>query len=214
MTTQADIRRIDALLEKTEEAMKQASWYAAERHAVTALDAALEAGDHELAARACLPLQEARRQRALDAIDAANGTVVMLDHVPAEIESAEPGVFLLHPNAVGADARRLRIAALQFEVPVFAVCREPDTRLGMVPIVALGGRTIRTRIDPPADPDNPTLDWVINAMEQLGDAAIDGLDPGLSGPQRIDALRTALDSVPDHERLHQALAEALRDAAG
>ena len=64
MTTKTDIRRIDALLEKTEEAMKQTSWFAAERHAVAALDMALEAEDHELAARACLPLQEARRQQA------------------------------------------------------------------------------------------------------------------------------------------------------
>ncbi|MDG2021826.1 MAG: hypothetical protein P8J59_07740 [Phycisphaerales bacterium] len=214
MSTKAEIRRIDTLLEETEGAMKEASWYAAERHAVAALDLAIEAGDHELAARACLPLQEARRQRGLDAIDAANGTVVMLDHIPAEIESVDPGVFLLYPNAVGADARRLRIAALQFEVPIFVVCREPDTRLGLVPVVALGGTTVRARIDPPEDPDDPTLEWVINAMEQLGDAAIDGLDPGLSGSQRIDALRSMLDSVPDHERLHQALADALRAAAG
>ena len=92
MATKTTHRRIETLLEKTETAMKQTAWFEAERHAVAALDLASESGDHESAARACLPLQEARRQRALDAIDAAKGQVEVLDSVPAEIESVEAGV--------------------------------------------------------------------------------------------------------------------------
>jgi hypothetical protein len=73
---------------------------------------------------------------------------------------------------------------------------------------------VRTRVDPPAHLEQPDLEWTLAALERLGDSAIEGLDPGLSGPQRIDALRAVLDSVTDHERLHQALADALRAAAG
>ncbi|MHC4794473.1 MAG: hypothetical protein ACYTDE_09270 [Planctomycetota bacterium] len=223
MATKTTHRRIETLLEKTETAMKQTAWFEAERHAVAALDLAIESGDHESAARACLPLQEARRQRALLAIDAAKGHVDVLDSVPGEIESVEAGVYLIEPNGVGADARRLRIAALQLEVPVLVVCREPVNRMGLVTIVAIGGSTVRTRVDPPAHLEQPDLEWTLAALERLGDSAIEGLDPGLSGPQRIDALRAVqridalravLDSVTDHERLHQALADALRAAAG
>ncbi|MAD18623.1 MAG: hypothetical protein CMJ52_00145 [Planctomycetaceae bacterium] len=214
MATKTTLRRIESLLEKTETAMKRAAWFEAERHAVAALDLAIESTDHESAARACVPLQAARHQRAVAAIEAADGHVDVLDSVPGEIESVEAGVYLVEPNGVGADARRLRIAALQLEVPVLVVCREPVNRMGLVTIVAIGGSTVRARVEPPADLEQPDLAWTLAALERLGDEAIEGLDPGLSGPQRIDALRAALDSVTDHERLHHALAEALRDAAG
>ena len=157
---------------------------------------------------------EARRQRRLAAIDASGGEVRLQRQISQEIESADPGVHLIVPHGVGADARRLRICALQTEVPALVVCREPDTMRGLVPIVAIGPVTVRAQVEPPADPESPDLAWVLAAQEALGDAAIDNLDPALSGPDRIEALREALESVPDHERLHQALAAALREAAG
>ena len=58
------------------------------------------------------------------------------------------------------------------------------------------------------------MEWTLGAMEALGDAAIDRLENCKDGPDRISTLRNALDSIPEHEKLHQALALELRAAAG
>lgn len=214
MPAKTKTAQIESKLDAAEKAMKSSSWFAAEREALSALDAAITAGIHDLAADATLPLQEARRQRTIMAIDIAQGAPNIIDEVEQELETVEPGVHLLVPHAVAADARRMRVAAQQTEVPMLAVCREPDTQMGEVPIVAIGEVTVRAYVAPPDDPDAPGLDWVLAAHEALGDAAIARIDPGATGTQRIEALRLALDSIPEHERLHQALAEALREAAG
>jgi hypothetical protein len=88
------------------------------------------------------------------------------------------------------------------------VCREPRTDLGLWPVVAIcPGYTLRTRIDPPEDPGQPSIDWFAGALEQLGDYAIDELDPEMDPVRRIDALLDRLNALPDHERLHLALIE-------
>ncbi len=214
MSAKSSTSRIEKTLASAEQALQSGSWFEAERLAVDALDAAIAAGDHALAADACLPLQEARRQRRLAAIDAADGRVQYHTNISQELESADPGVHLIVPHGVGADARRLRVCAFQTGVPALVVCREPDTMEGLVPIVAIGPVTIRAKVDPPADPESPDLAWVLAAQEALGDAAIEKVDPALSGPDRIEAFREALESVPDHEGLHQMLAAVLREAAG
>ena len=73
--------------------------------------------------------------------------------------------------------------------------------------------TIRARIDPPKNWDKPDHKWFVGAMEQLGDAAIEMLDTGLELDRQIDFLMAALDSVPDHEKLHQALESLCKQAA-
>lgn len=214
MPAKTKTAHIESKLDAAEKAMKSSSWFLAEREALAALDAAITAGIHDLAADATLPLQEARRQRTILAIDASHGAPNILDEVEQELETVEEGVHLLVPHAVAADARRMRVAAQQTQVPMLAVCREPDTQMGEVPIVAIGEVTVRAYVAAPQDPENPGLDWVLAAHEALGDAAIARVDPGLGGAQKIEALRNALESVPEHERLHQALAKALREAAG
>lgn len=213
MPTAPQSKKISKQLEAVEAAAQASRWFEAERLAVQALDNAIAAEAYDQAAAVCLPLQEARRQRAIQAIDAADEEVTVLDTLEPEIEAVDAGVYLLVPYAVGADARRLRLAGLQFEVPVLAVCREPNTELGTVPIVAIGATTIRAYIDPPSDPTAPTLAWVLEAQVMLGNAALEQLAPDLEHAQRIESIRAALESVPDHEGLHQALAKALRDAA-
>ena len=214
MTTKKKSSISEAHLTSAERAMKDARWFDAERDALAALDSAIQSGNHELAADATLPLQEARRQRMLMAIDASNGTPNVLDQVETELESVDPGVHLLVPHAVAADARRMRIVGLQTGVPVLAVCREPLTSAGQVPIVAIGEVTIRAYVDPPEDPDAHSMEWTLAAMESLGDTAIERALESTKSSDRITALRNALDSIPEHEKLHQALADALRSAAG
>ncbi len=214
MPAKTKTAHIESKLDAAEKAMKSSSWFLAEREALAALDAAISAGIHDLAADATLPLQETRRQRTILAIDASDGVPKIVEAVEQELETVEPGVHLLVPHAVAADARRMRVAAQQTEVPLLAVCREPDTRMGEVPIVAIGEVTVRAYVAPPENPEAPGLDWVLAAHDALGDAAIARIDPAIDGTQKIEALRNALESVPEHERLHQALAAALREAAG
>lgn len=198
-------------MERAEAALRRSQWFEAERLAQRAAELARSQEDFALLARIALPLQEARRQRVLEAI--GHRKVTMLQADITEEMPLKPGCYLIQPPAVGADARRLRLAALRREVPVAVMCREPLTRLGRCPVVAIGQVTVRARIDPPQDWEKPDHAWFVEAMERLGDAALEMLDTGLELDRQIDYLLSALDAVPDHEKLHQALADTCREAA-
>jgi len=68
---------------------------------------------------------------------------------------------------------------------------------------------------PAPRPDSPRVDskWMLLAGEALGDAAIAALPPDLTPAARVAALADRLDAIPDHEKLHQRLEEAAREAA-
>jgi len=203
--------QIDALMEEASQALAHTAYFQADRLARRGLLMARDADDFGRMARIILPLQEARRQRLQQALDVGSVTIVQMPI--EETTPIEPGCYLIQPPQVGADARRLRLAAMEREIPVAVVCREPLTSLKLCPIVAISpGVTIRTKIDEPADPAHPDLPWFLEAMEALGDFAISSLDPALTTLKRIDALLNRLDTIPDHEGLHQALEEACRQA--
>lgn len=202
---------VNALMTKAEQALRRNHWFEAERLCVRALDMARAAADFDLMARIALPLQEARRQRMQQAFDAKK--VVVLGESLPEDNAIQPVCYLVEPPLVGADARRLRLLCLEREIPAVVLCREPKTQLGLCPVVAIGQVTIRTRIDPPRKWDKPDLAWFIDAGEQLGDAAIETLDTGMEPAKLVDALLERLDAMPDHEKLHQVLAQACKDAA-
>ena len=213
MPPSAKQKKIDDLMEKASAALSRAACFEAERMALKALQMARQLGDWDRMARITQPLQEARRLRgqlAFQAAEAGPG-VVLLDQTVTENMAIEPGCYLVQPPLVGADARRFRLAALQKEIPVVVVCREPMTQLKLQPIVAIGaGTTVRTKIKPPKK-DEPTLEWFAEAMEALGDWAIDMVDREMELTRRIDTLIERLDVVPDHEKLHQVLAETCRE---
>jgi hypothetical protein len=73
--------------------------------------------------------------------------------------------------------------------------------------------TIRARILPPKDDAKPDMAWFTDAMEQLGDAAIDSIDPTMEISRRVSAVLDRLDAVPEHEELHQVLEAYCREAA-
>ena len=205
--------KVDEIMERAETALRRSQWFEAERLAHRAVELARGQEDFALLARVLLPLQEARRQRVQEAL--GNKKVTILD-VQAEITEEmplKPGCYLVNPPAVGADARRLRLAALRREIPVAILCREPLARSGLCPVVAIGQMTVRARIQPPKDWEKPDHRWFAGAMEQLGDAAIEMLDTGLELDRQVDFLLGALDAVPDHEKLHQALAAVCKEAA-
>ena len=202
---------INSLMTKAQQALTRNHWFEAERLCARALDMARGEGDFNLMARITLPLQEARRQRMQVAFDSKK--LVILDEPMVEERPLEAKCYLLQPPLVGADARRLRLSALEREIPAVLLCREPKTQLGLCPVVAIGQVTVRARIDPPKKWDKPDLAWFIDACEQLGDAAIETLDRTAEPARQVDALLERLDAVPDHEKLHQALADVCKEAA-
>ncbi|MCA9291482.1 MAG: hypothetical protein KDA25_10160 [Phycisphaerales bacterium] len=204
--------RIDELMERASEALARTAYFEAERMCNKALGMARQLDDFERMARITLPLQEARRQRYQQALDA--GSEVRIVDVPITDDMAlSPGCYLIQPLQVGADGRRLRLLAHQRDVPVAVIVREPRTALGLCPIVAINpGTTYRTRVDPPDDETKPDLEWFVYAMEELGDATIESLDRTSEPYRRVDGLLERLDAIPEHELLHQVLAETCREA--
>ena len=211
MTTPAARARIDEQVQMAEAALRRARWFEAERCALKGLEMARRAEEFELMASICLPLQEARRQRLQLALDAKKITV--LSEGVVEEMKVQPGCYIVEPPLVGADARRLRLAALRDEVPVAVLCREPINRMGQCPIVAIGGVTVRTRIPPAKNHEKPTLSWFANALEELGNFAIETVDAGHDLDKQIDDVLAKLDAHPDHEALHQTLMELCQEAA-
>lgn len=209
--TRGAANSVQQLMERAQAALHRNQWFEAERLSARALEMARAARDFGQMARIALPLQEARRQRIQLAFDSDNFRIV--DEPFGEDVRVDAGCYLVQPPLVGADSRRLRLAAFEQEVPAAVLCREPLTKLKQCPIVTIGQVTIRTKIDPPKHWDRPTLDWFIAALESLGDAAIETLDRSCDPIRLVDAILARLDAIPDHEKLHQELASACREAA-
>lgn len=202
----AKAERIEELMTKAHAALKRAEWFEAERLTAAALQTAHSARDFGEMARIALPLLESRRQRMQAAIDVSRTVRMVQGPVPEDVD-VEPGCHLLAPPLVGADARRMRLSALRRDVHAIVLCREPTNRLGLVPIVAVGEMVVRARIDPPKNPSKPERAWFVSALEQLGDAAIASLDTGMEIERQVATLMAMLDAHPDHEKMHQLLAD-------
>lgn len=207
--------KIDELMELASAALAKTDYFECEQLALQALNTAYEAGDFERMARITLPLQEARRQKRLEAVD--SGEVIRLNEADAEIleaESVEPGCYLFEPLLVGADGRDFRERANQQRIPVLVVVREPRTSLGEWPVVMIGPLTVRTRIQPPGKKDESpvTVQWMQAASEALGDEAIMKVDSTRSAADQVGQILDLLGTCPEHEKLHQALESTCRAA--
>lgn len=235
MNARADANAIDAIMERASAASAVTRAFEAARLCQEALLLARAADDFERMSRICLPLQEARRWIRQDALDA--GTVTVVARASDLPPNPGPGCYLVQPPMIGLDARLFRDAAWAREIPVFVLCREPMTRDGLWPVVGVGERVARVRIDPPpaavrwaessgvprpvcgdllTGPISP--EWFAAAAEALGDRAIAEADalaePGDPPAWRVDDLLDYLWACPEHEKLLQALAAACRDAIG
>lgn len=220
---------LDELMDRASHALVETRYFEAERQCVEAFRMARRTGDFERAGRIVLPLLEARRQKRQLAVDAARERGVVLVHrVDSLAGSIEPGCYLICPPAIGLEARMLRERADSQQVPTFVLAREPITRTGLIPIVGVGRISVRARILPiRVDPatgegidlssadaeSDQMLRWFEHAGEALGDAGIATVDVQEHPAWRADDLIDRLEAVPDHEKLHQRLAEACRAAA-
>lgn len=205
--------KIDRLMEEASDALVAVRYFDAERMCVEALSLAHQVHDYERMGRILMPLQESRRQRRQIACDVKKLIRIEvysdLEALLTGAQPIKPGCYLLSPPLVGADARELRERALADNIPVLVAAREPETRVGLWPIVTVGPLTVRTRIPPPKKID---ASWVQKACESLGDAAVAQIDPGECAADRVDHAMELLAAVVDHEKLHQALRAACEEA--
>lgn len=203
---EADFGPLQVIMDQASEALVNRRYFQAERLANRALHDAWVAQEYELVARICMPLQEARRQRRLLAVD--TGRVVVCDGaLPAAQGAIEAGCYIIAPPNVGIDARRLAESAFEQETPVIAIAHEPRTQLGRLPLVAVGPTTIRTQVRPPAE---FTVTWCLEAIEALEQQALAQIDEGRPLDRQIDDVVDMLDTIPESEALHITLAQLAR----
>lgn len=207
------VRSVAELMEEASRAILSTAYFDAETLCLKAMSRARASSDFDMMARIAMPLQEARRQRRHEAIDAGRVTTLR----DLTLRDSGPGCFLLEPPLVGADARVVRDLLFRRHVPALVLTREPVTSKGRWPIVGVGiGQfqpvVARVQVAPPPG-DTPTPDWLLAAQEALGDAAILKVKPEWPADHRVDDMWEYLEAVPDHEKLSQAFAATCREAA-
>ncbi|MFN0011288.1 MAG: hypothetical protein ACKVS8_06545 [Phycisphaerales bacterium] len=232
-TRETFAERVDALMEEASQALVACKYFLCESRCLQAMDLAHRQRDYDRMVRICLPLQEARRQKRDMAVDSRQ--VFVIDDQLPKPNRLHAGCYLVRPPRVGLDGRMLREMLDNAEVPAIVVVREPTTQAGLWPVVALGPATVRTKVMPPVQSARkrgakkaavatrhesdapevaiPPVEWFLSANEALGDAAIASVDPARPVLTRIEALLMRLGALPDHEKLHQALAAACAEAA-
>ncbi|MAB29363.1 MAG: hypothetical protein CMJ53_08840 [Planctomycetaceae bacterium] len=193
-------------------AMEKNQFFEAEASALKLLEDARGVFDYDAMAAAIPVLKSAREARAKAALE-IEAPIHRLEAPIEEGQSFEGGCWLIDPPRVAADGRTIRATALEEQVPVIVLCREPMTRLGLRPIVSIGRTTVRTKIEPAADMDDPDLDWFLGSIDLLGDHAISTIDTGIDIVKQIDGLLDRLSAIPEHPGLHDALEEACMMAA-
>lgn len=205
--------KIDKLMNEASGALAETRYFECDDRAREAFELAAQAQDYDRLGRLLLPLQEARRQIRMQAVDSGNLVVVneypALERLMSPDATPESGCYLLEPPLVGADGRNLRDRLRESRIPALVIVHEPQTSLGLWPIVMVGPVTVRTRIEPPDPLDIP---WMLEAAEALGDEALASVDPEASAAARVEYLAERLRTLWDHEKLIQAIEVACREA--
>ncbi len=224
MSAHARYNPIDDLMEKASRALADTNYFDAIIQCEKALKKARRANDFEKLSRITLPLLEARRQVRQIATDTAPSVHYILD--PNEVgDGFKPGCYMVAPPLIGLDARTIHEMGLRKNRPVLAIAREPLTRDGRWPVVAVSEVSVRIRIAPPEPVDRVETNmrkdefagdipvkWFENTYEALGDQAIKTVDPAEPAAYRVDDLIERINALPYHEKLHQALHAAAREA--
>ena len=195
---------------------------------LNALRMARAKNDFERMSRIVLPMQECNRYLRQDALE--SGPIRIVSSADDLRDEITPGCYLFAPMLVGADARQFRAAANDAGIGVFVLTRESRTSNGQWPIVGVGERVVRVRIDPPSNAIpaegllGDTLEgdidpaWFANAGEAIGDQAIvdahAASDEGDPAAWIVDDFLDRFDACPEHEKFLQALGDACRDAIG
>ena len=214
---------IDSLLRSGRRAQDRGDLFGAQRSLDQALQAAHQTEDYERMAEAVRALGQVRE--AIRESATKSRRVAVVDERIPQGRDLKPGCYLVQPPRVGVDGRTLRELAAAAGIPALVVVREPTTRAGLWPVVALGPITVRTRVKPPGaagkggtsggvkkSAGKPTPTWMKGAIEALGEAAVEGA-PQAPASVRVAALLERLGTVPESSILHETLHEACLAAA-
>ncbi|MEM0914429.1 MAG: hypothetical protein AAGK09_07440 [Planctomycetota bacterium] len=220
---------IDELMEAASRALVELDYVGCERRCVEALGLAEAAGEWAMVAAIVLPLQEARRQRRIVATEGVltfgrDGEAAW----PASVDAAMAGWWVGVGRASEAGAagfrRAMREAGAMAETLVLHAADRGWRAVGW----SADGAAVTAEVAAPANewlgrsvsPDDAAHDaaaaWLIEASERLGDAAIAAVGEPMGTVERVKAMEAMVGVFDDHEKLHQAWAEAARaaDAAG
>ena len=229
---------LDNQMEQASEALAKMDYLACESLCEAALAQAKRQGDWAYYGRILLPLQECRRQRRMIAAEGAirlgtsaqgGGPATWLEHL------ASGCIVITHPHSHGEAARLLhevRERRLFIEV-LFADSRVNDSTWRIATFTGQRKATVEIPAPPVAERDRwllpasggkveksdssfrgatpPKAQWFVEASEKLGDALLAGVK-ATSPFDLVDVLEACLVGAPDHEILHQRLAEAAKAA--
>ena len=208
------VEQRDAIMERASEALAKMEYLACEALCLEALAGARQAEDYAYYARILLPLQEARRQRRMIAVESdvqlGSGSV---GFSPDDwVTDHRAGcIVLTHPHS-SHDALSLGQRAHEQQRFIEVLFADNPPSEANWKLRSYAGPDVTCQMPAPT-PDTDAAQWFIDATERLGDAALQSVDDSLAGPARVDALEARLRIFPDHEKLHQRLAEAARAAA-
>ncbi len=215
---------LQRLLDESLQAGASGDWVGA---CVAALDAIYNARqrlDFAGMSRAIAAYRKACAEVIQEAERAGGGAMIIARGADAP-DPLRAGCYLLQPPMIGADAARLREAAFAGRLPVRVLAREPMTRDGHWPVVAVGDVIVRTKVVPPeqlervegaitkdAYPGPAPLDWFRAAIESLGETALSRLDADEPAQHRVDDLLEILSALPEHPSVLDALESACAEA--
>ncbi len=154
------------------------------------------------------------------------GHVTVVDDQAGLSQTPLAGCVLVCPPLIGAEGKALRESAWGRGVPSIVLTREPRTRDGHWPIVAVGRVSYRVRVLPPpgtrerpgtllgdAGDTPPTVAWFVRASEALGEAIRTKIESVEHPAWQVEDLVDAVLAHPYDGRLHELLSEVARQAA-
>ncbi len=207
----------NAIMEAASAKLVGMDYLACEALCLDALAAARQQEDWRLYARIVMPLQEARRQRRMNAADA----VIQLGTAEG-FEPFDAGcVVMCRPNTADDAQRFLNRARDENEhVEVLSADNAGDATTWNLRSFAGPDVSADVAAPPPGlrhaplhpDESNGTgvtpRHWFVRASEALGDAALAQVAAPPGSVERVEQLEAFITACGDHELLHQALADA------
>lgn len=236
-------RSIDANMELASAKLVERDYFTCEKLCAESLAAAFAARDYQQMARILMPLQEARRQRRQLAEDADRVVTIgrespTEDQLGPAIYLIKPPRVAAEGRALREHLDRLQIPAiiltrepttLAGKIPVVSIGpvtlrehlappppEQPPTNATLAPRGRTPAAATQTleKADPMRCAEDLPIWWLLWAVEQLGDGAIaDAIRDAKPGLRRVEQLYLSLQALPEHDKLHQVLAEACLEAA-
>jgi hypothetical protein len=204
------LEQLDSIMERASHSLAAMDYLECEALCVEALRLARASDRFGYYARVLLPLQEARRQRRMIAVagqvqvDTADGF-----DPDAWLDGLDAGCLVLTRPHTADGARTLESRARHDKQFVEILYADSDPSDPVWTLRSYAGPEVCCEVPAPT-PETDAARWFIDATERLGDAALAGVDDALARRPRFDELEARLLVFPDHELLHQHLADAAR----